>query len=564
MLAVAAGLLAPATAGAGHRVAAATVPAADSVVVTPGTPPAGPVSRGRPARVRRVAPRPGAVERRPIRRVEILTRDVFDSETPSRLATLRRVANRLHVRTRASTVRSHLLFAAGDPWSERIGRETARNLRALDFLVPRRIEAQAENDSVAVTVETRDLWTTAPEINLETSAGTRTGSVGFTERNLLGLGKSVSVAYREDAAGVSRHLGYDDLNVAGSRRRFHFDAGKGSEGASARLEVGLPFYAEAAPRAYGVTWSRATSVAHLYEDAREVARLDERAEEFSLSYGVRLTADGTIARLTGSFELADRRFGPTRMGPDAAPEFAGSEQNDRRRLLAAELRLWRPRYLELVDINRMDRVEDFDLGPSLRLKAGFAPRLLGSTSDEGYARVRFDGGAEHPLGFGSLRSSVSTRLRPAWLDLLATADTRAYFLTGGHTVVLAAYGIAGAHTSRDFQAVVGGLNGLRAYPVQAVAGRRLWRLNAEDRWIVSPAHWQVVKVGTAAFYDAARAWGPGAAGTGWFQDAGVGLRIGLPQFGLTQVMRFDVAWPVRPTRDGVRMPVFSFGSSQAF
>jgi hemolysin activation/secretion protein len=117
---------------------------------------------------------------------------------------------------------------------------------------------------------------------------------------------------------------------------------------------------------------------------------------------------------------------------------------------------------------------------------------------------------------------------------------------------------------RDFQAIAGGLNGLRAYPVTAVAGRRLWRLNAESRWIAGNRFWEGVTLGGVLFTDAARAWGPGAAGSEWFVSAGTGLRVSLPQWSLGQVLRIDLAWPLEPTRDAKRQPQVSFGSGQAF
>jgi hypothetical protein len=76
--------------------------------------------------------------------------------------------------------------------------------------------------------------------------------------------------------------------------------------------------------------------------------------------------------------------------------------------------------------------------------------------------------------------------------------------------------------------------------------------------------WAYLNAGTAVFFDAARAWGAGAEGTGWFRDAGVGLRLGIPSWGLTEVMRVDIAWPIEPSRDGANLPVLTFGSSQAF
>jgi len=35
-------------------------------------------------------------------------------------------------------------------------------------------------------------------------------------------------------------------------------------------------------------------------------------------------------------------------------------------------------------------------------------------------------------------------------------------------------------------------------------------------------------------------------------------------WGLRDVMRVDVAWPIQPTRDGGHAAVLTFGSSQAF
>jgi len=111
---------------------------------------------------------------------------------------------------------------------------------------------------------------------------------------------------------------------------------------------------------------------------------------------------------------------------------------------------------------------------------------------------------------------------------------------------------------------VGGLNGLRAYGVQALAGTQIWRFNGETRWIAARNVFNLASLGGAGFVDAARAWGTGSDGAPWHHDAGVGLRLSFPHASLHQVARFDVAWPLSPTRGGRRSPVFSFGSSQAF
>jgi hemolysin activation/secretion protein len=132
------------------------------------------------------------------------------------------------------------------------------------------------------------------------------------------------------------------------------------------------------------------------------------------------------------------------------------------------------------------------------------------------------------------------------------------------TIVLAAFGGAAHRPPRDFQYVVGGLNGLRAHGVHAVAGHRITRLNAESRWVIGRNYYQLVSLGFATFWDAARSWGPGSAGQSWQHDAGLGLRISLPRSALNRVVRLDLGWRVSPRGVKPGGAVFSFGSSQAF
>jgi hemolysin activation/secretion protein len=235
------------------------------------------------------------------------------------------------------------------------------------------------------------------------------------------------------------------------------------------------------------------------------------------------------------------------------------------RRLTGEFVLWRPGFVEHTNINRFSRIEDFDVGGLLGLKLGFAPRAFGSSDDEGYVRLRLNFGAETPLGFGWARATGSSRLAPEQVERILQLDARWYTqLRPTHTFAIGASGLSGYNTPRDFQASAGGLDGLRAYPVDAVAGQRLWRLNAEERWRFSPERWDFIILGSAVFFDAARAWGTGAADTGWFRNAGIGLRVGSRSWGLSEIMRVDIAWPIEPTRNGGNRTVLTFGSSQAF
>src|SRR5204862_3968753 len=131
---------------------------------------------------------------------------IFDPIPPGRLVALYRVANRLHVRTRPGTVRGHVLFAPGSPWSVDRARETERDLRALNIFDEVDVIERRRDDSIHVSVVTRDAWTTSPEFNIERGGGHVFGSFQFSEHNLLGRAQDVSFAYREDPTGVSRSI----------------------------------------------------------------------------------------------------------------------------------------------------------------------------------------------------------------------------------------------------------------------------------------------------------------------------------------------------------------------
>src|SRR5262249_19919924 len=160
---------------------------------------------------------------------------------------------------------------------------------------------------------------------------------------------------------------------------------------------------------------------------------------------------------------------------------------------------------------------------------GMAPSAFGSSSGYGAFQARFDTGVETPFGIGLLRTGIQGRWRRSPEEVLETATGRWIWQSSpAHTFEAAALGAAGSRPPRNYQVVVGGLNGLRAYPVHAVAGKRLLRWNVEDRHDIVRDLFQFMTIGSAVFADGARGWGSGAEGTSWFTDAGVGLRIAPP------------------------------------
>src|SRR5512137_1801044 len=66
--------------------------------------------------------------------VHIKVGDVFDTSIEGEDGWLYRTANKLHINTREQVVRDHLLFKTGEPYDDRVVRETERLLRANDYM----------------------------------------------------------------------------------------------------------------------------------------------------------------------------------------------------------------------------------------------------------------------------------------------------------------------------------------------------------------------------------------------------------------------------------------------
>ena len=520
-----------------------------------------------PALSSAAAPPDTSLDGRVIRSVRIVAHDIYHPVPAGRASELYRLANRLHVRSRHGTVRSALVFREGDRWSDAARAESERRLRTLTFLTPDSISATSTDDSVDVRVVTHDNWTTSPEFNLERGGGQQFGSFAFTERNLLGMGTSLSVSRHSEPAGLSSAFSVEDRGTLGSRWRTKFATGSGAAGRTHEVIVELPFWSEAAPYSLGAEWSRNVSVVHLFADLVEAAHVPKREESVYLYAGIgRRETDGSIRRLKLFLRASDRELGATILEPGAPAEFAGAPEQSRMRRVGLEGTYWRPRFIERQGIESIDRVEDIDIGRSFSLMAGLSPKAFGGTADEGYLRAGAHVGAEaRGEGFGLVGVGAYTRLRRGPLESFGQLDARWVQPTGSRlTAVAAVQGAAGLKMPRDFQLTVGGLNGLRAFPVRELSGTRYWRANAEWRGVAKRDIFDVVSIGGAVFWDTARSWGPGSDNEGWHHDAGFGLRLSLPHSSLNAVARFDIAWPISPSVDGRHGAVYSFGSGQAF
>ena len=104
---------------------------------------------------------------RRVERVRVVTRTIYDPLPAGRFRALYRLANKLHIPTRAGTIRQELLLGPGEPWDPARADESARKLRALQFIDTVSVRARPESSGVAVDVMTRDAWSSGVDFGFQ-------------------------------------------------------------------------------------------------------------------------------------------------------------------------------------------------------------------------------------------------------------------------------------------------------------------------------------------------------------------------------------------------------------
>lgn len=128
-----------------------------------------------------------------------------------------RLADRVHIDSKKSTIQNYLLFKKGENYNAQKLYESERILRDMQFVNRVNIsivENTSTNDSIDVLVKVLDSWSIKPRLSL---SGNRIGA-GVTEENLLGLGHEVSFLYNSDFKEKQNNISgnYMAYNILGS------------------------------------------------------------------------------------------------------------------------------------------------------------------------------------------------------------------------------------------------------------------------------------------------------------------------------------------------------------
>lgn len=521
-----------------------------------------------------------------IRRVSIVRREVFEGDDLLVPVVLPRFAstwpNMFHVLTTEDTIRRELLLREGSRFDTELAEESRRNLLALGILGIVRIVAVVANepDTVDLVVYVRDLWSLRLEEEFSGAGRTFSLAAQLVERNFLGRDKSLAVRFSLRPDKYTFGQTFVDPRLFSEALRLSeafdliFNRAKGTpEGSTGGLYFGRPFYDLAQRFGFDVNLAYAVYVKRDLR-AGEVLGYDAspgknhgQACSFLSEDCIRLVWDQSNLRVDAAvhYRLGLRYTQTFSAGGgvyqrESAPNQETQLRSSQRQVFYDEVlppsrrdvypfvryRLSLPRFVVFTNLGTYGLAETVQVGPQLDASLLAPLAALGSTVDALSAHGSMSYVWVGPDMLAQVWSEAWTRLdggnvidQRAYLEFRAASPSFAW-LWG--RLIFRALWDGRRNDSQNVLVWLGGDNGLRGYPAQAIYGRGassvLWNFEYRTRpWVLQSIHF-----GAVAFYDAGAVY-PHASDPGVHHGVGAGVRVLFPQFNRS-VFRLDVGHAV--------------------
>lgn len=487
--------------------------------------------------------------------VVVVNGDVFDTNLPEENKALFRAANKLHIVTQPSVIRSQLLFKEGTPYSAALVRESERILRANEYLFDASIVPVAYHQGVVdLEVRTRDVWTLKPGISFGRKGGKNESGFEFEESNLLGLGKEFELSYSKDVDRDSTLVRYSDPHLFGGWNRLKVAYSSNSDGKLRQFSLDRPFFSLQTPWSAGggiIDWDRVDSRYDLGEVVDKFRHQEQEVEAFG---GWSAPLGNTWVRRL-SFGMGYQR---DRFETINDPLSAAVLPDDRELLYPfVEVELLEDAYEERRNQDQIERTEDVYTGTSLMLRLGYAAQDFGSDRDAWLLWLKT--GTSFEFGENNkhtvlLNAVGETRIEGGDLrNAQLSAQARYYRRFSERYLFYASLsGTISDELDPEEQILLGGDNGLRGYPLRYQDGTSRALLTLEQRIYTKYYLFRLFNVGGAVFFDAGRTWGRGTAGgtsQGLLKDIGIGLRLGSSRSAFGNVIHIDLAMPLDGDQD---------------
>jgi len=507
-----------------------------------------------------------------ISKITIRSTDIFDFGTKPYLKKFPYTwINLLHFQTKESIIRQELLFKEGDEVDDFLIDETERNLRALPFIRAARIGKFPQRDgTVALVIYTGDSWTTEPQINIGGINNIDELEFKFREKSVLGYGKTFDISYGIDSDSdfIKRSYRYKDPRVGGSRWQFEAELLNDNNGQEKIVDLRRPFFSADTRWSSGGTFRKSDILVKVFDQNNQQISGFDLAKE--------------ISEFSGAVKIGRGRRWVHREGLRYRQEhqnFSSNEQtalsrpipeNQKFQTIFWDLETVRNKFVKLTRVEKLLRVEDFNLGPTLSLSPGISPRKWTGKKNDA---TEFQSAYQQEFLFYRehfLRTKLKYSSRNTFEDtsnIYYEIDTRYYHRQSPLQTFVAHTRLEwGEDLDSDSLIFLGGTNGLRAFEADEIVGTKSLLLNLEDRIYLSEEIADLFALGAVVFFDSGYVW-PENQPVAFSQlrsDIGAGLRIALTRSSNEVLVRIDVSYRLHKIHSDDPDFVVSFGSGQAF
>src|SRR5438445_11000462 len=315
--------------------------------------------------------------------IVVVNHNIFDLEgdAPGFLA---RLANRLHVTTRAGVIRRTLLVNPGDRYDSARVAERERALRSLYVFSRVRLDTTRIAGRLALRVTTSDGWSTKPQLGYSTAGGDATWLAGLVEENLLGTATALSAVYHKTPDRTILDFRHVNPHFFGRRTRLAAEYASKSDGKRGVWFLGGPFFETGASRAFATDGAAASERALVFRDG-VADTVERRALRFGVAAGFAPHATSRdFVRLWASAQWRREDFDSLGHTPFPRSTFG---------TVGGGVDVGHVRFHVLERFNSYARREDVDLSPLLHARVGAAPRAWGYPSDRAGVAAELSGQA---------------------------------------------------------------------------------------------------------------------------------------------------------------------------